>query len=325
MLDYFGRKINYLRLSITDRCDLRCKYCMPQNMKFSPKKDSLTLENLKEISFALINIGIKKIRITGGEPLVRKDIIYLINYLNIFKKKGLLEEIAMTTNGTLLKKFAFEIFNNGVNRLNISLDSLVSEKYKFITNGGNLDNVLEGINFAKALGIKIKINTVLINNFNTDEILNITKWCADNNFKVSFIEVMPLGKIEESRNKQYFPIFKARDIIEEEFGLKSSTYKSNGPSKYFQTKKYNSTIGFISPISNKFCESCNRIRVTSDGKLFGCLGHDDSLDLKSLLNNKKSIFINELKKIIFNKPEKHFFDINKKAPAVERFMSFTGG
>lgn len=325
MIDSFGRKVDYLRLSVTDRCDLRCRYCMPVKMNFSNKKDSLSYKDLIKISDALIRIGIKKIRLTGGEPLVRKDILKVLEFLDLCKKNGKVNEITMTTNGTMLNKLSYLLVKNGIKRLNISIDSLIAEKYNFITNGGELKKVLSGVELAKRLGIKIKINMVLIKNFNEDEIIPITKWCALKGFKLSFIEIMPIGKTEIPRKNQYFPVYKAQDLITKEFGLQKSSFTSNGPSKYFETTKYNSIIGFISPISNKFCSSCNRIRVTSNGILYGCLGNEKSLDIKPLLNEKKSIFINELKKSIFNKPEKHFFQINNKVPAVERFMNLTGG
>ncbi len=326
MLDSFGRKINYMRFSITDRCDLRCKYCMPKNMVFSNKKDLLSIQDLKNLSQTVIELGIKKIRITGGEPLVRKDLTLFLNHLNQYRKKGVLDEITITTNGTLLEKYAKNLFDNGVKRVNISLDSLVKEKYSFITNGGKIENVLRGIEKALELGIQIKINTVLIKNFNIDEILLLVEWCAKKSMKLSFIEIMPLGEIEYSRKEQYYPVVSAKQIIQNEFGLESINYKTNGPSNYFKTKTLNSIIGFISPISNHFCESCNRIRITSNGILYSCLGHDDSIDLKPLLKdyNKENLY-EEIRKAIYNKPEKHFFDINNQKPSVERFMNLTGG
>lgn len=326
MLDSFGRKINYMRFSITDRCDLRCKYCMPKNMVFSDKKDLLSIQDLKNLSQTLIELGIKKIRITGGEPLVRKDLTLFLNHLNQYRKKGVLDEITITTNGTLLEKYAKNLFDNGVKRINISLDSLIKEKYSFITNGGKIDNVLRGIEKAQELGLQIKINTVLIKNFNIDEILSLVEWSAKKSMKLSFIEIMPLGEIEYSRKEQYYPVVSAKQIIQKNFGLESIKYKTNGPSNYFKIKRLNSIVGFISPISNHFCESCNRIRITSNGILYSCLGHDDSIDLKPFLKNyNKENLYEEIKKAIYNKPEKHFFDINNQKPSVERFMNLTGG
>lgn len=326
MQDSFGRKINYLRFSITDRCDLRCKYCMPQNMVFSDKSDMLGLNDLEFLSKILIQVGIKKIRITGGEPLVRKDIIPFLKYLNKYKKKGSLDEITITSNGTLLEKYAGDLFDNGIKRMNISIDSLIPEKYSFITNGGKLEKVLNGIKLAKKLGISIKINTVLLKNFNEDEIISLTKWCAEEKMKLTFIEIMPLGEIKYSRKNQYLSVNKAKEVIKKKFGLHSSDYKTNGPSNYFETKNLKSTIGFISPISNHFCETCNRIRITSNGILYSCLGHEDSLDLKPLLKTRSTEQLHsKIKKAIFEKPERHYFKIDELEPKVKRFMNLTGG
>ena len=326
MLDSFGRKIDYMRFSITDRCDLRCRYCMPKNMVFSDKKDLLTLEDLKNLSQSLIKIGIKKIRITGGEPLVRKDLIAFIKYLNSFLKKDILKEVTITTNGTLLEKHAEELVENGIKRINVSIDSIIPEKYEFITNGGRLEKVISGVMKARKLGIKVKINTVLIKNFNIDEIISLANWCSQLSMNLSFIEIMPIGDMEYSRKEQYFPITSAKEIIKDNLGLTSVDYKTNGPSNYFETKTLKSIIGFISPISNHFCETCNRIRITSNGILYSCLGHEDSLDLKPFLKNKSTeALYKSIKKAIYNKPEKHFFDINDSKPAVERYMNLTGG
>ena len=326
MLDSFGRNIDYLRFSVTDRCDLRCKYCMPEKMSFSQKKDMLNLDQLKTLTDVLIRIGIKKIRITGGEPFVRKDIISFLQYLNYYKKKQLLKEITLTTNGTLLEKYSEDLKQNGIERLNVSIDSLIPEKYSFITNGGKIDNVLKGIKKASNLGIKIKINVVLLKNFNEDEIISLTKWSAENNFNITFIEIMPLGEIKYSRDTQYLPISVAKKKIENTYQLMNSDFSTNGPSKYYRTKEFSSLVGFISPISSHFCETCNRIRITSNGFLYSCLGHESATNLKNSLEKND---IEELERKIISsikkKPEKHFFNINDKDPAIKRFMSFTGG
>ena len=246
MLDSFGRKIDYMRFSITDRCDLRCRYCMPKDMVFSDKKDLLNLEDLKILSQSLITIGIKKIRITGGEPLVRKDLIAFIKYLNTFLKKDILKEVTITTNGTLLEKYAEELAANGIKRINVSIDSIISEKYEFITNGGKLEKVISGIMKARKLGIKIKINTVLIKNFNVDEIISLSNWCSQLSMNLSFIEIMPLGDMEYSRKDQYFPITSAKKIIKDNLGLIPTDYKTNGPSNYFKTKTLKSFRFLIS-------------------------------------------------------------------------------
>ncbi len=326
MLDSFGRNIDYLRFSVTDRCDLRCKYCMPEKMSFSQKKDMLDLNQLKRLTDVLIKVGIKKIRITGGEPFVRKDIINFLEYLFYYKKKQLLKEITITTNGTLLEKYAQKLKENGIERLNVSIDSLIPEKYSFITNGGNINNVLKGIEKARKLGIKIKINVVLLKNFNEDEIISLISWSAKNDFNISFIEIMPLGEIKYSRDSQYLPVSAAKKKIESKYPLISCDYSTNGPSKYYKTKIFSSLIGFISPISNHFCESCNRIRITSNGMLYSCLGHEGATNLRvSLEKNDIEELEKKIKNSIRKKPEKHFFNISEKNPTVKRFMSFTGG
>lgn len=326
MYDSFGRKIDYLRLSVTDRCDLRCKYCMPENTVFSKKKEQLTLNNLTLLSDIFVKLGIKKIRITGGEPLVRKDIFGFTKHLKKYLISNKLTEVALSTNGTLLEAYAEDLFENGIKRLNVSLDSLIPSKYSFITNGGKIDNVIKGIEKAKDIGFEIKINTVLIKNFNIDEILNLCSWSSKNNFKISFIETMPVGKVETTRFNQYYPTSEAKNIIKQEFGLEKIKLKTNGPSRYFKCKRLNLIVGFISPISNNFCEACNRIRLTSNGILYGCLGQDDSIDLKSFLINEDYVqMTNIIKKLIYEKPEKHLFNINDSSPAVSRNMNFTGG
>lgn len=327
MLDSFGRKINYVRVSVTDRCDLRCNYCMPlNNQNFIKKKEILTIENLTTISKSLIDLGIKKFRITGGEPLIRKGITDYIEFLNSQKKKRNLEEILLTTNGTQLSKYAEFLFKNDVKRINVSIDSLEPNKFSLITNGGVLEDVMNGIKKASDLGVKIKINTVLLKNVNDDEITKMVKWCSSNNFKLSFIEVMPVGDIVGKRMNQYLSVEFAKKIIEENFGLIKSNHKTSGPSKYFECKDIDLTVGFISPISNHFCSTCNRLRVTSNGKIFPCLGDNGSEDLVPYLRTGQEIQLKKiLSNVIFNKPEKHYFDVNKRSYIKERFMNTTGG
>ncbi len=325
MIDNFGRKINYLRFSITDRCDLRCKYCMPiKNQKFYKKDNILTTLEIKKILSLFIETGIKKIRITGGEPLIRKDILEIITFLKNKKKKKLIEEILITTNGTQLKKYAKNISDLGVDRINVSLDTLIPEKFQFITNGGNLRQVLDGLVEAKKLKIKIKINTVLLKNFNEDEIKSMVTWCKKHSFKQSFIEVMPVGEVNTSRTNQFLPVSYAKALIKKNFGLENLSLSTNGPSKYYKTSLGN-VIGFISPLTNNFCSSCNRIRVTSNGMLYPCLGDNGSVDLKSSLHKSDSEIIEIIKNSIYHKPEKHFFDIKEKAYVQDRFMNTTGG
>ena len=327
MLDSFGRRVNYVRISVTDRCDLRCNYCMPlDNQNFIKKEQILSIQNLMTISKSLIHLGIKKFRITGGEPLIRKGIKDYIEFLSYQKNKGELEEILLTTNGTQLSKYAEFLFKNEVKRINVSIDSLDPNKFSLITNGGILENVMNGIKKASDFGIKIKINTVLLKNVNDDEVIKMVKWCSSNNFNLSFIEVMPVGDISKKRKDQYLSVEFAKKIIEKNFGLIKSNHRTSGPSKYFECKDINLTVGFISPISNHFCSTCNRLRVTSNGKIFPCLGDNGSEDLVPYLGTDQEIQLKKiLSNVIFNKPEKHYFDVNKKSYIKERFMNTTGG
>jgi cyclic pyranopterin phosphate synthase len=327
MFDGFGRKIDYVRISVTDRCDLRCKYCMPNaNEYFYKKNEILSLEKLQIISESLIKLGVKKIRITGGEPLVRKDILFLLEFLSKKLKSNLLDDLLLTTNGTQLKKYSKELSHLGLKRINVSLDSLIKEKFNFITNGGNLDRVLDGIFSAKENNIGIKINTVLLKGFNEDEIIDLMKWCGKHEFMLSFIEVMPIGEISSSRKNQYFPVSSAKNIISKKFHLEKSALKSSGPSNYYYCKKLGLFVGFISPISNHFCETCNRIRITSNGFIYPCLGDNDSVDLNPYLEEgKQQELLETLKNVIYKKPEKHHFKIEEKSYIKKRYMNTTGG
>tara|TARA_Y100000991_G_scaffold160032_1_gene122255 strand:+ start:304 stop:1200 length:897 start_codon:yes stop_codon:yes gene_type:complete len=295
-----------------------------KNQKFYKKDNILTTLEIKKILSLFIETGIKKIRITGGEPLIRKDILEIITFLKNKKKKKLIEEILITTNGTQLKKYAKNISDLGVDRINVSLDTLIPEKFQFITNGGNLRQVLDGLVEAKKLKIKIKINTVLLKNFNEDEIKSMVTWCKKHSFKQSFIEVMPVGEVNTSRTNQFLPVSYAKALIKKNFGLENLSLSTNGPSKYYKTSLGN-VIGFISPLTNNFCSSCNRIRVTSNGMLYPCLGDNGSVDLKSSLHKSDSEIIEIIKNSIYHKPEKHFFDIKEKAYVQDRFMNTTGG
>ena len=325
MIDKFGRKVNYLRLSVTDRCDLRCNYCMPKkNSQLFPKSEILSLDDLKRITNVLINLGIKKIRITGGEPLIRKDISQFLEFISSLKHQGL-EEVLITTNGTQLKRYAKKISDLGIKKINISLDSLSSKKFKFLTNGGNLTDVLNGIYEAKKHKLDIKINTVLLKDFNENEILKMVKWCADNNFKQTFIEVMPVGKVDLQRSNQFLPVSFAKEKIKKAFGLDPIFFKTNGPSRYYQTKKLNNIIGFISPLTNNFCSTCNRIRITSNGVLYPCLGDNGSSNLTKILKLDDNKLSEKIRHIVFNKPEKHFFTVDDKTYINNRYMNTTGG
>ena len=285
LTDSFGRKIDYLRISVTDRCNLRCTYCMPEKMKFLPKKDILSFNELEKLCEQFISRGIKKIRITGGEPLVRKGILDFISNINYYKKNNTLDEITMTTNGTLLEEYGEELYKSGVKRINISLDTLSEKRFQEITRRNNLKKVLKGINKAKRIGFKIKINTVVLKNINVDEITDIISWSHSNNFDISLIETMPMGEIEDNRFDQYFSINKMKKIIENKFTLKKSNYKTSGPSNYYTALETNKNIGFITPLSNNFCSSCNRIRITCTGLLYMCLRQHDKIDINEILRS----------------------------------------
>ena len=327
MKDTFNREINYLRVSVTDRCDLRCVYCMKENMNFLPKSEILSSEEINNICSTFIELGIKKIRITGGEPLIKKGMPIILKYLGKKLKNSNLEELTLTTNGTQLYKYAEIIKKNGIKRINVSLDSLDPAKYLKITRGGNLEQVLEGLNIAKKNGLKIKINTVALKNTNIDEISKLVKWCIKKDFDITFIEVMPMDMENSTRLNQYYPLTKIKSLLKKEFTLIKTNINTGGPSKYSKIKDCNTKIGFITPLSNNFCESCNRVRLTCTGKIYSCLGHNNFIDLKKALKKNKK----ELKKLILEsillKPKSHEFEIKKenKNKNLERTMNVTGG
>ena len=328
LVDSHGRTINYLRLSVTDRCNYRCTYCMPEKMKFLPKKDLLTFEEMDHLCSLFIARGITNIRLSGGEPLVRKGILRFISNLSRYIVSGDLNEITLTTNGSQLKSLSEDLFQSGVRRVNVSLDSLSEKKFSRITRRDDLCNVIEGLEAAKKAGLKIKINTVVIKNKNLDEIDNIISWSHKNNFDISLIETMPMGLTDKDRIDQYISLSDVKKIIEEKLTLTDSNYKTSGPSKYYEVKETKGLIGFITPLSNNFCASCNRIRLTSTGKLYMCLGQNNNIDFRNLLreSDKKSLNL-AIDTAMKNKPKSHDFDISYKnqKPAVDRHMSVTGG
>ena len=329
LTDGFGRQINYLRLSLTDRCDLRCSYCMAEKMTFLPRKDLLTLEELNQLASAFIDRGVKKIRLTGGEPLVRRDAMTLIHMLGQHLKDGTLSEITLTTNGTQLNKYAGELVKAGVKRINVSLDSLNKELFTKLTRRDMLSNVLDGIEAAKDAGLKIKINTVALKDTNEAEIPSMMEWAHAQGFDITLIEVMPLGTIEEDRIDQYLPLSVIRDNLESRYTLTPSTYKTGGPSRYFDILETGGRLGLITPLTNNFCAGCNRVRVTCTGQIYMCLGQDDKVDLRAALrsNDPETQLEEALNRAMIRKPEKHDFDISKRgaAPALSRHMSMTGG
>ena len=287
LIDPFKRKISYVRVSVTDRCDFRCTYCMSEDMDFLPKKDVLSLEELDRLCNTFIDLGVKKLRITGGEPLVRKNIMQLFS--NLGKKLGQgLEELTLTTNGSQLDRYAKDLFDNGVRRINVSLDSLEKNKFKKITRIGNLDKVINGIMVAKKAGLKIKINTVALKEINDNEILNLVNWCGENKFSLTFIEVMPMGEIGEKRSDQYMPLTEVKSLIQTKYSLTEDSLRTGGPARYVHCHETDQKIGFITPHTHNFCELCNRVRITCTGEMYMCLGQQDKADLKTPLRKSEN-------------------------------------
>ena len=328
LIDSFQRKISYVRVSVTDRCDFRCTYCMSEDMEFLPKKDVLTLEELDRLCNTFIDLGVKKLRITGGEPLVRKNIMKL--FRNLGKKIGNgLEELTLTTNGSQLDKYAKDLFNSGVRRINISLDSLDKLKFKKITRFGDLDKVVKGIMLAKKVGLKIKINTVALKGINDDEILNLVNWCGENKFNLTFIEVMPMGEIGEKRIDQYMPLTEVKNLIQKKYSLTEDSLRTGGPARYVHCHETDQKIGFITPHTHNFCELCNRVRITCTGEMYMCLGQQDKEDLKTPLRKSENdqLLKDTIHDAISRKPKGHDFIIERKENEqfVPRHMNVTGG
>jgi len=328
LIDPFKRKISYVRVSVTDRCDFRCTYCMSEDMEFLPKKDVLSLEELDRLCSTFIDLGVKKLRITGGEPLVRKNIMQLFS--NLGKKLGHgLEELTLTTNGSQLDRYAKDLFDNGVRRINVSLDSLEKNKFKKITRIGDLDKVINGIMVAKKAGLKIKINTVALKEINDNEILNLVNWCGENKFSLTFIEVMPMGAIGEKRADQYMPLTEVKSLIQTKYSITEDSLRTGGPARYVHCHETDQKIGFITPHTHNFCELCNRVRITCTGEMYMCLGQQDKADLKTPLRKSENDQL--LKDVIYEaisrKPKGHDFVIERKENEqfVPRHMNVTGG
>ncbi len=329
MTDPYGRDISYLRVSVTDRCDFRCTYCMAENMTFLPKRDLLTLEELDRMCTVFVEKGVKKLRLTGGEPLVRKNIMHLIRQLSRHLKTGALEELTLTTNGSQLARFAGQLADAGVKRINVSLDTLDKTKFRQITRWGQLGKVMEGMQAAQKAGLEIKINAVALKNFNDAEIPEMIRWAHGCGMDMTIIETMPMGEIDEDRTDQYLPLAQLRRDLEQQFTLEDIPFRTGGPARYVEIAETGGKLGFITPLSHNFCESCNRVRLTCTGTLYMCLGQDDAADLRAALrvsegNELLSATIDEA---IARKPKGHDFVINRttKRPAVARHMSVTGG
>ena len=328
LIDPFGRDVNYLRVSVTDRCDFRCTYCMAEDMQFLPKKDILSLEELEAVCRVFMKLGTRKIRLTGGEPLVRKGIMQVIN--NLGKEVGnLLDELTITTNGSQLETKAEELYNAGVRRINVSLDHLDPIKFKEITRWGDLEKVKKGLDKARNVGLKIKINTVAISEFNQFHLPDILRWCGKEGFDMTIIEVMPMGDIgADKRYGQYLPLSQVRSDLENEFTLRDLPERTSGPARYVSVKETNNKLGFITPLTHNFCESCNRVRLTCTGVLYMCLGQDDNADLKKVLREKGTEALeNAIRNAISRKPKGHDFEISRQSAnvSVKRHMSLTGG
>lgn len=329
LTDPFGRKITYLRLSLTDRCDLRCFYCMAEHMTFLPKKDILTLEELCQISDAFIARGVRKIRLTGGEPLVRKGFMSLVNHLSKHLNAGRLDEITLTTNATQLARYAKDLKNAGVQRVNISLDSLDPQIFSRITRGGKLDMVLDGIQAGLDAGLHQKINTVALKNDNAKDIPKMVAWAHSHDMDMTLIEVMPMGETGENRLNQFIPLTEIREQLETRWSLQDIQDNTGGPARYVHIAATGGRLGFISPLTRNFCSGCNRMRVTCTGKIYMCLGQNDHVDLKAALRSSKGITKMDalLNEAIGKKPERHNFEIKEpNAPSNSpRHMSVTGG
>ena len=329
MLDPFGRSVSYLRVSVTDRCDFRCVYCMAEDMTFLPKSEVLSLEEMDRLCGAFIRSGVKKIRLTGGEPLVRGGIMTLINSLGARIADGSLEELTLTTNGSQLEKYATQLFAAGVRRINVSLDSLDPEKFTALTRWGKLEKVLAGLRAAKAAGLAVKINTVALRGVNEDEFDRLIAWCGEEGFDLVLIEVMPMGDIGPQRVDQYLPLSMARAAIQRNWTLDDTDYRTGGPARYFTVRETGRRLGFITPMTHNFCESCNRVRLTCTGQLFMCLGQEDSADLRAPLRASESdgLLDAAIAEAIGRKPKGHDFVIDRRGPnvSVPRHMSVTGG
>ena len=328
MIDPFGRHITYLRVSVTDRCDFRCVYCMPEHMDFLPRGELLTLEELERLCRAFMRKGVERIRLTGGEPLVRRDILQLVSRLGADVGRGL-RELTMTTNGSQLARFAKDLRAAGLRRVNVSLDTRDPDKFRSITRRGNLSKVLAGIDAAQSAGLEIKINMVALKDVNEDEIESMLEWAHGRGMGLTLIETMPLGEIDGDRVGQYMPLSIVRARLAQHYTLQESELRTGGPARYVRVAETGGSLGFITPLTHNFCESCNRIRLTCTGTIYMCLGQSDSADLRSPLRSSQddALLDRAIDAAIMRKPKGHDFIIDRrhKTPALARPMSVTGG
>ena len=331
LIDPFQRPISYLRVSVTDRCDFRCVYCMSEHMTFLPKKELLTLEELDRMCSTFIGLGVEKLRITGGEPLVRKGIMTFFNQMSRHLEAGTLKELTLTTNGSQLQKYAGDLYAAGVRRINVSLDTLDDEKFAKVTRWGRLSQVLNGIDAAQKAGLRVKINAVALKGFNEDELNTIVDWCAERDMDLTFIEVMPMGDLgNEDRLDQYWSLKDLRGRLAERFTLSDLAERSGGPARYVRLEETQQKIGFITPLTHNFCESCNRVRLTCTGELYMCLGQEDMADLRAPLRadpDSNAPLKAAIRAAIERKPKGHDFDYSRQKAdgQMTRHMSHTGG
>ncbi len=329
LVDPFGRHVSYLRVSVTDRCDFRCVYCMSEDMTFLPKKDLLTLEELDRLCSAFVAKGVRKLRITGGEPLVRKNILWLMKALGRHLETGALDELTLTTNGSQLMKHAADLAACGVRRINVSLDTLDPDRFKAVTRWGDLATVMDGIAAAEKAGLAVKINAVALKGVNEDEIEDLIRFAHGRGADLTLIETMPMGDIDGDRTEQYLPLSIVRARLMDRFTLEDSPYRTGGPARYVTVKETGGRLGFITPLTHNFCESCNRVRLTCTGTLYMCLGQDDAADLRVPLRSSADdrVLMAAIDAAIARKPKGHDFVIDRRSrkPAVARHMSLTGG
>jgi cyclic pyranopterin phosphate synthase len=329
LIDPFARAITYLRVSVTDRCDFRCVYCMSEHMTFLPKADLLTLEELDRLCSAFVAKGVSKLRLTGGEPLVRRGIMTLFSSLSRHLTSGALKELSLTTNGSQLEKYAAELKAHGVERVNVSIDTLDPDKFRAITRWGDLHKVLAGVDAAQAAGLKVKINAVALKGVNEDELADLMTWAHGRGMDLTLIEVMPLGETGESRLDQYLPLSLVRAQLSERFTLADTDERTGGPARYVRVRETGGRLGFITPLTHNFCESCNRVRITCTGTLYMCLGQEDAADLRAPLRASESddLLHAAIDEAISRKPKGHDFVIDRRhsRPALSRHMSVTGG
>ena len=331
LIDPFARAITYLRVSVTDRCDFRCVYCMSENMQFLPKKELLTLEELDRLCSTFVGMGVQKLRITGGEPLVRRDIMTFFKAMSRHLDTGALQELTLTTNGSQLERFADDLYAAGIHRINVSLDTLNDDKFARVTRWGRLPQVLKGLDAAQRAGLRVKINAVALKGFNEDELFTMTQWCASRDMDLTWIEVMPMGDMGETdRIGQYWSLNDVRDALRTQYTLTDLTERSGGPARYVRIEETGQKVGFITPLSHNFCESCNRVRLTCTGELYMCLGQEDMADLRAPLRdhpNTSEPLENAIRRAIERKPKGHDFDYSRQqiSGQMSRHMSHTGG